>query len=212
MPDHPPIDKERLEEDVDEDGTAPSYQDVETDYAPVEALFSRVFDDGAGYAAVVGDYQDRYIEIRVPREAIEAIRWERRGRVGVDFPPPLAKDATLLSDLRLNHESMSFNRIRDGENATIYSRAGAEIERLVAIAAGKVAWVLPEKVDRQGWWHWWNGDLDAAPVPVSVLHSGGDGSYFASAGQLGWTAPQKVLDMGGWWAWIETPPIPKVEG
>lgn len=51
----------------------------------------------------------------------------------------------------------------------------------------------------QGWYWWWDEDPDGIPVPVSIMKSGTDGRYFATAGQLGWNRPQYVEDMGGQW-------------
>lgn len=70
-------------------------------------------------------------------------------------------------------------------------------------------WCEADGVKEQAWYWWWNEDSDAAPVPVSVLYSGSDGTYFASAGQLGWTRFQHVLDMRGWWMKLVEPDTAK---
>lgn len=68
-------------------------------------------------------------------------------------------------------------------------------------------WIKPEDIESQAFYWWWNGDEDAAPVPVSVMFSGTCGEYFASVGQYGWTEPQFVTDMGGWWMKLAEPSI-----
>lgn len=84
-------------------------------------------------------------------------------------------------------------------------------ERIAELETKRPQWVGAEQVLEQGWWHWWNGDRDIAPIPVSILWSGSDDRFFASIGQLGWTKPQYVTDMGGWWRLIPTPQLPTEE-
>lgn len=60
--------------------------------------------------------------------------------------------------------------------------------------------------DEQGYWWWWN--YDGAPVPVSIMFSGTDNSYFATQGQFGWTRAQLVKDMGGMWMRLPEPETP----
>jgi hypothetical protein len=67
---------------------------------------------------------------------------------------------------------------------------------------------LPEE---QGVYWWWNGDEDNAPLHVSIMYSGSDGSYFAPAGQYGWNRFQPVKEMGGWWMRLREPEVPNTE-
>lgn len=69
-------------------------------------------------------------------------------------------------------------------------------------------WVDDKQVNEQCWWWWWNGDIDSCPVPVSVMWSGSNDTYFASQGQLGWTRAQDVIGMGGLWLKIKEPSTP----
>lgn len=69
----------------------------------------------------------------------------------------------------------------------------------------RLRWIQPDAIEEQGFYWWWNGDEDAAPIPVSVMLSGTCGEYFASVGQYGWTEPQFVTDMGGWWMKLVEP-------
>lgn len=70
-------------------------------------------------------------------------------------------------------------------------------------------WCEADGVRDTGWYWWWDEDPDAPPLPVSVLYSHTNGTYFASRGQLGWTRPQDVLDMRGWWMPLSEPQVTK---
>jgi len=65
--------------------------------------------------------------------------------------------------------------------------------------------------NEQGVWWWWNDDEDSAPLHVSIMYSGSDGSYFAPAGQYGWNRYQPVKEMGGWWMRLREPALPNTE-
>lgn len=65
-----------------------------------------------------------------------------------------------------------------------------------------------ELPNEQGLWWWWNED--GLPVPVSIMYSGTDGSFFASAGQWGWNRHQSVKDMGGLWTRLHEPETPSL--
>jgi hypothetical protein len=71
MPD--PIRVEDLEEGVDEDGLVEdSYRGVETRYAPFETMGLT-----AKYLFVIADYQDGFIETRIPFDVLEQLGWTR---------------------------------------------------------------------------------------------------------------------------------------
>lgn len=60
----------------------------------------------------------------------------------------------------------------------------------------------------QGWYWHWNGDVDCAPLPTSVLHSGTTGKCFVTQGQLGLTSPIDCDQYGGFWCGpIEAPQV-----
>lgn len=69
-------------------------------------------------------------------------------------------------------------------------------------------WTDWRGVKEQGEYWWWDGDLDSAPVPVSIMLSYPT-TYFATVGQLGWNRPQDVEEMGGWWQLIREPAQPR---
>lgn len=48
------------------------------------------------------------------------------------------------------------------------------------------------------YWHW-SGDLDASPIPLSVLWSGSSNKCFVSAGQYGITEAIDCDQYGGYW-------------
>jgi len=56
-----------------------------------------------------------------------------------------------------------------------------------------------EPPSRQGlYWHW-SGDLDAGPIPLSVMWSGFSGKCFVSIGQYGITQAIDCDEYGGYW-------------
>jgi hypothetical protein len=73
---------------------------------------------------------------------------------------------------------------------------------------GSLGW-RDELPDEQGYWWWW--DCDGLPVPVSIMFSGTDNTYFATAGQLGWNRAQMVKDMGGMWMRLPEPMTPETK-
>ena len=74
------------------------------------------------------------------------------------------------------------------------------------------AWGDWATVNEQAWYWWWDQDPDSGPVPVSILHSGSDGKYFASVGQRGWNRAQNVEEMGGRWMLMREPELPRERG
>ena len=62
--------------------------------------------------------------------------------------------------------------------------------------------------DEQRIWWWWNGDPDGDAIPVQIMYSGTDSSYFASQGQHGWNRAQDVKEMRGLWMHCDAPEIP----
>lgn len=70
-------------------------------------------------------------------------------------------------------------------------------------------WTQEPPVDQGEYWHW-NGDVDYAPLPVSVLKSGSDNKCFVARGQWGIEQAVDCEEFGGWWKRITTPVIPKI--
>jgi hypothetical protein len=71
----------------------------------------------------------------------------------------------------------------------------------------KNGWVKWDKLDDTGWYWWWDGDMDALPVPVYLDYTLTDCMHFATAGQHGWRQSQLVSTMGGWWNKLTAPAV-----
>ncbi len=67
-----PLTIEQLEGDVEDDGSVPSHQGCQTDYARCEGIATVACEGGGHYVAVIGDYQDRFVEIRILPETLAA--------------------------------------------------------------------------------------------------------------------------------------------
>lgn len=66
-----------------------------------------------------------------------------------------------------------------------------------------------QKEPQECGYFWWAKE-DNAPVPVLIMFSGTDKTYFAPHGQHGWPRFRKVSEMGGVWLKIEQPERPAV--
>jgi len=71
----------------------------------------------------------------------------------------------------------------------------------------KNGWQTWRTLNSGGWYWWWDGDMEAAPVPVHLAYAITDCMHFATAGQLGWTRSQLVSTMGGWWCPMTPPAV-----
>ncbi len=90
----------------------------------------------------------------------------------------------------------------------LHSQCKCEGDKPSPASAGygeRLGW-RDEPPDEQGYWWWWN--QDDPPVPVYIMFSGTDNSYFATVGQLGRNRAQMVKDMGGMWMRLPEPETP----
>jgi hypothetical protein len=69
-------------------------------------------------------------------------------------------------------------------------------------------WTMEPPVEEGWYWHW-NGCLDCAPFPLSILYSGFDQKCFVTMGNAGISQPVNCDEYGGWWLKIEEPAIPR---
>lgn len=76
--------------------------------------------------------------------------------------------------------------------------------------AWKPEWTQTPPTHQGEYWHW-NGDEDAAPMPMFVMWSGTSGKCFVSAGQLGITEAIDCDKYGGWWMMLITPQLPNAD-
>jgi hypothetical protein len=77
----PMVGPDELAEGIDEDGLSESYRDVETRYAQIEAIAA-----DEKWMVVIADYQDGYIETRIPFALLEQQGWVRPDHMQVAAP------------------------------------------------------------------------------------------------------------------------------